>query len=180
MYLICSQRKKTSKNIKSSCADANFKAAYKQQLLQHIEELGLANQIIMHEEFILPDEYLKLINEVDAIVMAHDRQQAIGNTLMALYAGKQVYLKDRICLNNELTDNPTWDFLTENGFTIQSLDEFEGINDLSEIQLSDEENWKKHQQIIRKKFGLEARAELLRNSCNAILELEIKQELELA
>ncbi|MBO6536198.1 MAG: TDP-N-acetylfucosamine:lipid II N-acetylfucosaminyltransferase [Balneolaceae bacterium] len=158
----------------------NFKAAYKQQLLQHIEELGLANQIIMHEEFILPDEYLKLINEVDAIVMAHDRQQAIGNTLMALYAGKQVYLKDRICLNNELTDNPTWDFLTENGFTIQSLDEFEGINDLSEIQLSDEENWKKHQQIIRKKFGLEARAELLRNSCNAILELEIKQELELA
>ncbi len=162
----------------------NFKAAYKQELLQHIEEFGLANQIIMHEEFILPDDYLKLINEVDAIVMAHDRQQAIGNTLMALYAGKQVFLKDRIRLNNELTDNPTWNFLTENGFNIQSLAEFERIHELSEIRLSEEESRKKHQQIIREKFGLDARAELLRNSCNSILELEIKtrstEELELA
>ena len=155
----------------------NFKPAYKQELLKKIAELGLADQVIFHEKFILPEDYLKLINDVDMLVMGHDRQQAIGNTLMGLYSGKQIFIKDKINLNGKLVENPTWSFLLDNGFNLQSLDQFSESTSLSDLPVVDTKTWQNHQQIIRTKFGLSARAELFKNSCKLIAEsVQIEKE----
>ncbi|MBO6793688.1 MAG: TDP-N-acetylfucosamine:lipid II N-acetylfucosaminyltransferase [Balneolaceae bacterium] len=149
----------------------NCKPPYKQELLSTIDELGLTEQVQFHEQFILPDDYMNLINDVDMLIMAHDRQQAIGNTLMGLFLGKQIFIKDKIEMNDELVENPSWQFLHENGLSLQSLDHFSESSTLSELPKVDTETWNKHQEIIRTKFGLSARANTLKNSCDLISEM---------
>jgi len=51
-------------------------------------------------QFIAPDEYLSLLNNVDVAVMNHDRQQGLGNTLSLLYLGKKVFLRQDTTSND--------------------------------------------------------------------------------
>ncbi len=46
--------------------------------------------------FIPIDEYIKMINQIDIAVFAHNRQQAMGNIITLLGMGKHVYLKSDI------------------------------------------------------------------------------------
>ena len=76
-----------------------------------------------------------------------------------------------------MVENPTWSFLLENGFNLQSLDQFSESTSLSDLPVVDTKTWQNHQQIIRTKFGLSARAELFKNSCKLIAEsVQIEKE----
>lgn len=55
----------------------------------------LGDRIIVLDKFIKAKEYFSIVNEVDAIIMNHIRQQAVGNILGALYLGKQVYMNKK-------------------------------------------------------------------------------------
>jgi len=53
-------------------------------------------------DFLPYDDYLQLLSEVDIAVFAHDRQQAMGNTITLLGMGKTVYMKPDVTSANFL------------------------------------------------------------------------------
>jgi len=79
-------------------------AAYADAVTQKANEI-FGDKFIPMRDFMPADEYFKLLGSIDAAVMAHDRQQAMGNIVPLLYAGKRVYLRRDIttweCLSDE-------------------------------------------------------------------------------
>jgi len=146
----------------------NFGEEYRQRLTSKIKELGLLDRVEFHTEFIAPDEYLKFVDNNDLMIMAHNRQQAMGNMLMGMYMNKPVFLKKEITLNEEVIKNPGWDFLEENDLKALAFEDLSGFDSIVDIILFYKEQQNENQQIIRKKFGLRARAELLQKNCEQI------------
>ncbi len=68
-------------------------------------------------------EYLQILESVDVAIFAHERQQAMGNTINLLGMGKKVIMKH---------DTTSWKTLSSLGLKIYPFDEF----DLSKIDLS--------------------------------------------
>jgi len=62
------------------------------------------DKFIALRKFMPADEYFRLLGDIDVAVMAHDRQQAMGNIVPLIYAGKRVYLR---------RDITTWDCLKD-------------------------------------------------------------------
>ena len=83
-----------------------------------------------------PDEYIKLLCEVDVGLFAHNRQQAMGNIITLLGMMKKVYIRK---------DITTWGTLTEMGITLFDITEF-NIND------SDHSNQLKENRTIIKNY----------------------------
>lgn len=69
------------------------------------------------------NEYIKILESVEVAIFAHERQQAMGNTISLLGMGKKVIMK---------TGTTSWETLTNLGLKIYPFEEF----DLSEIDLS--------------------------------------------
>jgi len=66
--------------------------AYADMITQKGKEI-FGDKFIPMRDFMPAEEYFKLLGSIDAAVMAHDRQQAMGNIVPLLYAGKRVYLR---------------------------------------------------------------------------------------
>ena len=64
------------------------------------EKLG--DKFVPMVDFMPHEDYYKFLATIDVAVFAHDRQQAIGNIMPLLYAGKKVYIR---------SDISTWDCL---------------------------------------------------------------------
>ncbi len=136
----------------------SFKPSYKRELIEKIEELGLQHNTRFLEEFIKPEEYFGIINRCEMLILAHERQQAVGNILMALYSGKSVFLKEEIVLKGKRVANPTWEFLSEAGFHLNSINTLKSVDELSELTAPTKTQSEKHREIIDTQFSLEARA----------------------
>ncbi|MGN8226789.1 TDP-N-acetylfucosamine:lipid II N-acetylfucosaminyltransferase [Gracilimonas sp. BCB1] len=136
----------------------SFKPSYKRELMDKIEELGLQDNTRFLEDFINPEEYFGIINRCEMLILAHERQQAVGNILMALYCGKSVFLKEEIVLKGKKVTNPSWEFLSEAGFHINSMNVLKSVDELSELISTTKTYAKEHRQIIDTQFSLEARA----------------------
>ncbi len=156
----------------------NLNQGYRKQLLQSIEELGLRNQVEFHKDFIAPDEYLAFIANSDMMLTAHDRQQAVGNLLMALYLNKPAFLRQNISKDGIVNENLGWNYLTSCGLqpnAFESLDEYRKIADIQDIS---NQVANSNREAIQQNFGLAARSELLINSCLEILIEQEKTKLE--
>lgn len=149
----------------------NFKADYKAEVENVVEELGLSELVKFHTEFMAPEDYRALISEVDMLIMAHDRQQAIGNSLMGLYMDKPVFMKREILVNGERLKNPGWKFLEKNGLNALSFEDFKSFKKLSIITDRHSQFSTNNQAIIKNNFGLKARADLLERNCNKLVEM---------
>jgi hypothetical protein len=68
------------------------KASYVQEVIREGNRI-FGNNFRPVVDFMPPDKYLEMLNEVDVAVMNHDRQQGLGNTLSLLYLGKKVFLR---------------------------------------------------------------------------------------
>jgi len=156
----------------------NFGEEYRQRLTGKIKELGLFDQVEFHTEFISPDEYLKFVDNSDLMIMAHNRQQAMGNMLMGMYMNKPVFLKKEIALNEEVIKNPGWDFLEGNDLKALAFEDLSRFDSIEDIILFYREQQNENQQIITEKFGLRARAELLQKNCEQIVTSARSQDEE--
>jgi len=58
------------------------------------------------------NEYLELLNSIDIGIFAHKRQQAMGNIISLLGAGKKVYIR---------SDITTWDYLCGMGIVLYDI-----------------------------------------------------------
>lgn len=67
-------------------------------------------------DFFSFDDYLELLSEIDIAIFNHDRQQAMGNTIMLLGLGKTVYMR---------SDVTPWLFFKDRGIWVGDIEEFE-------------------------------------------------------
>ncbi len=68
-------------------------------------------------EYMKPEDYAKVLNTVDAAIMNHKRQQAVGNIVALLYLGKKVFLRQEVT---------TYSWLRDMGITVFDIDEILG------------------------------------------------------
>lgn len=78
--------------------------AYRDEIIAYGRE-KLGEKFVPMTEFVPHEEYYRFLSSIDVAVFAHDRQQAIGNIVPLLYAGKKVYIRSDIstweCLAGE-------------------------------------------------------------------------------
>ncbi len=148
----------------------NLDKEYEAKLLFEIEKLGLKEHTTLQKEFLQPDEYIKLMATANMFVGAHNRQQAIGNVLASLYAGNRTIIRKNITVKDEERENPSWTFLTDYGFELQDYELLKSVTALSELPSISAQQIEKQQNVIREKFGIEARSNQLIESSRQILE----------
>lgn len=92
---------------------------YGEQIARYGEQL-LGEKFIPLMTYMPKDEYFKLLGDIDIGVFAHDRQQAMGNIVALLYAGKKVFMRKDISSYQFLHDN--------NGLKIYDFEQIGQIN----------------------------------------------------
>ena len=88
-------------------------------------------------DFLPYDDYLQLLRDVDIAVFAHDRQQAMGNTITLLGMGKSIYMRD---------DTTSWFVLTQIGIHIYDIRQFN-------LTLLDEDKLRQNKELISRHFS---------------------------
>lgn len=153
-----------------------FHDEYRHQVIKKIDELGLRNQVQFHSSFLTSKDYLQLVAESDMMIMAHNRQQAMGNLLMALYLNKPAILRKEIIKDGSTTTNLGWTYLTSTELNPFSYEDFEQLEKLSDIPLNSSQIHEKNQEAINSYYGIETRSRFLIESCKAILETSKTKE----
>ncbi|MGB0348147.1 MAG: hypothetical protein ACPGGA_11720, partial [Balneolaceae bacterium] len=110
------------------------------------------------------------------MIMAHNRQQAMGNLLMALYLNKPAILRKEIIKDGSTTTNLGWTYLTSTELNPFSYEDFEQLEKLSDIPLNSSQIHEKNQEAINSYYGIETRSRFLIESCKAILETSKTKE----
>lgn len=79
-------------------------------------------RVIILKDFIPLNDYNKILNSCEIVVMNHIRQQAVGNIVQSLLNGAHLYLRE---------ESTVYKFLHENGFKVSSFNysyQFRGLN----------------------------------------------------
>lgn len=146
----------------------NFSQEYKSLIKESVTKYGLDGQVQFYEKFIAPKDYLSFIASSEIFIAAHDRPQAMGNILMALYMGKTTIMKDKILIHGKEEINPGWLFLTEPGLEPMTFTAFGRYKSIKEMSKSNNSSIEKYRKIIETNFGLETRMQELLKACEAI------------
>lgn len=77
------------------------------------------NAFYAQQNFMERSVYIDFLSNIDIFFMYHNRQQSIGNILIALALGKPVFLKK---------NNPVFDFITNMGLKAYDADEIQDYN----------------------------------------------------
>jgi len=84
------------------------------ELLKEYLKINFEGDVQLLEDFMVFDEYKKIISTCSLAVMPHKRQQGLGNILMLLNLGAKVFLDK---------DNQLYKYLKEEGFIVYKLEE---------------------------------------------------------
>jgi hypothetical protein len=150
----------------------NFEADYEAELNHWIGSSSLKGRVKFQKKFLAPDEYFKLIRNSSLLITAHQRQQAVGNMLMAMYSGINTVLRDVIEVNGKLLPNPSWQFFDDHGLRATSLNKLREVRTVAEIEKPTNELKQRHQMIISQQFGLDKNAKDLMKASNIIATLK--------
>lgn len=129
--------------------------AYIKELIKEGKSI-LGDRFIPLTDFLELDTYAGVMNQIDVVFMNHNRQQGLGNILLALYLEKKVYM------NLSVT---TYSLLKESGMKVHN------INDLKEetfeqIVFLDEKNKATNKKAFVEFFGKEAIQKSIQDSFN--------------
>lgn len=81
-----------NENIKIYCPLSYGDKAYAKKVIAHGKEI-FGEKFIPLTEFIPFEKYLEFLGDIDIAILAHNRQQAMGNTITLLGLGKKVYMR---------------------------------------------------------------------------------------
>ena len=104
-------------------------------------------------DFQSKEDYVKLLNKMDVLVMFHNRQQALGNMIIGMGLGKPVFIKD----NNVLKT-----YFNKIGVTTFSSDKI-SIESIKEAILISENNKTTNIEILNSKLSRDVRLSNLKN-----------------
>lgn len=115
---------------------------------EYIEEVDKIGKELLGEkykpikEFLAPEIYANLLNQVDIAIMNHNRQQGVGNILSLLYMGKKVFLRNEVS---------TYQALIEKGLNIYSIENY--LNNFEELFVYKEEDKFTNKRLIDQCFN---------------------------
>ena len=127
-----------NQNVMIYCPLSYGPAEYANRIVEYGKDL-FGNRFIPLLEFMAFEKYLELLGQIDVAVFAHDRQQAMGNTISLLGLGKKVFIRDNVT---------PWKMFEELGVKVYNFSKF----DLEDI----EENEKINNKLFVKKYFSEA------------------------
>ena len=84
----------------------------------------------MHKEFIQPDKYIE-VRSATFFIAAHNRQQAIGNTLGSIYGGNKTFMRKTLSFK-EKEGKSSWT-LQEYGLENYDYELLKSVSALSEL-----------------------------------------------
>jgi len=147
----------------------NLTHTYRNELIQTIRDLGLSDNTLIQESFIPPKEYMQLIMRGSMLIVAHNRQQALGSILASIYSGNNTFVKKKILMAEKEIRNPTWRFIEDYNLQAQPFEDLLKVDYLSDIPVIDKNVMKRHQELIKTQIGLEARSRELVKACDQIV-----------
>lgn len=104
------------------------------EYIQNVIEYGkklFGTKFKAYTEFIPRDEYYNLINDIDVLILNHNRQQGVGNILPFINNKKVVVLNKYVS---------TYAALNDLGLKIKSIDQLDLNLDISDSQLDENSN----------------------------------------
>lgn len=134
-YLDCNDSQYHNLIIPLSYGNKHYAEKVKEHFLN-----SYPGESIFIEDFINFDDYMKLISSCSYVIMAHKRQQALGNIISLVYLGAKLFLDE---------ENPLYDFFISKGLTIYRLCDLKSIEwnrELTDIQIKNNrdclnDNW---------------------------------------
>jgi dTDP-N-acetylfucosamine:lipid II N-acetylfucosaminyltransferase len=85
---------------------------YSKAVTEYTKELFGDKRVLVWEQYVSIDEYIKKISTIDVAIFNSTIQQGFGNILQLLYVGVKLFLRN---------ENSLYDDLTRNGFVIKSI-----------------------------------------------------------
>lgn len=112
-------------------------------LVSTVFDSTFGEQYIPVRDFMELHEYMKLLSMANVCIMAHKRQQGMGNIIMMLHLGYKIFMNK---------ESPAYTFLIENGVKVYTLEDLHCLNHLITNDL-DENIKKKNSKIIKQLFS---------------------------
>ena len=101
-------------------------------------------------EYLVPEEYSKVLSDVDIAIFNHRRQNALGNIISLLYLGKKVYIRSEIT---------PWGYFRDLGVKLNDTINLNNLNFKNFIETDDQVR-KTNKEIVAKEFSEEHCVEL--------------------
>lgn len=102
-------------NIKILCPLSYGDKKYSKKIVELGKEI-FREKFYALTEYLSPEDYSKVLANVDIAIFNHRRQQALGNTIALLYMGKKVYIRSKVT---------TWEYFRNLGVGIYDIMELE-------------------------------------------------------
>ncbi len=104
---------------------------------------------------VLPrDKYVEILRLTGIVIMAHNRQQAVGNIVLALWLGAKVYLKK----------TPVYDYFKRIGLKIYRIDKDLVPENTLALEVLTDKEIEKNREIMYKYFSKSAVSEKIRET----------------
>ncbi|MBU7006398.1 TDP-N-acetylfucosamine:lipid II N-acetylfucosaminyltransferase [Phosphitispora fastidiosa] len=103
---------------------------YVKELLRMGKQI-LGEQFMPLTKFLDPSKYIHILSQVDVAFMNHNRQQAFGNLVSLLHAGKKVYMKKNLV---------TYKFFKNHGLEVFDIERMGSIDEIVSLNSSINEN----------------------------------------
>lgn len=142
-----------NKNIKLFCILSYGDKIYAEKIIKYGEKI-FKEKFIPIVDFMLFEDYMKFLSEIDIAIFAHKRQQGMGNITSLLGMKKTLYMDKNVT---------TFVTLKKMGVSIKSLDDIEDLSKFNNFILE------KNERIIKQVFSKET---LLKDTKNYLYESE--------
>jgi hypothetical protein len=95
------------------------------KFIKNYAETVLPDMSMPIQEFLPFEEYSKIVQSCEIIIMNHVRQQGLGNIILALYRGATVYLRE---------ESTVYEYLKQNSFYVLSIQNLKQLKVLSQSE----------------------------------------------
>ncbi|BDX39350.1 hypothetical protein CYCD_27050 [Tenuifilaceae bacterium CYCD] len=129
----------------------------------HVAKVGkkiLGNSFLPLTKFIAQKEYHKILLSCSCVIMNHNRQQALGNIIVALWLGSKVYLKEGTSTFQYFKNLGIYIYSIENDLDSHNQNSFESLSDEQLIT---------NREILMKVFGKETYLHNISSSFNQFI-----------
>lgn len=131
-----------------SYGDNYYSIYFQKWAKQHLQ-----TKIHLFLDFMNRNDYIKLLNEMDIVVMYHNRQQAMGNIITSLTLGKPIFLKSQ---------NPVFQMLKKIGVPyVYNISDLGNVN-IFDVCLDAQNKREYCISIIKKYYSEDARLNYLK------------------
>jgi len=146
MEVLDKLKKYKDENIKIYAPLSYGNQEHAQRVISYGKEL-FEDKFVALTEFMPFEKYLEFLGDIDIVIFAHKRQQAMGNTITLLGLGKKVYMRSNIT---------PWQLFNDIDVKVYDVANIE-------IDLIDEQIKKENQQNIKEYFSDETYLKQLQN-----------------